>query len=414
MLRPASCPPLRGSSLLPLFALSLAFVGSFGASEAARSVVSYDDTAPLATLPVVRWSVRLPGTVPDVATPTEPGAPVVKGDRIFVGYSGANALLVLSRADGRLLERIELRAPVASAAVVHESWLLVADSAGYTSHWSRGAKGWSRDWEHYSGAPILSTPLVDEASGSVFVTNVDELVFALDLATGTLKWRYEHRLDAARSAAMELFGAPAPTRANGLIYAGFSDGFLSAIDESTGSETWTASVGEGAYPDLIAPAIPLAEGTVLVSGYSKPLQRYDPALRTATWRVDAGSAAAPRLVGETVYHPGSDGKLRKLDARTGNLLWTWDSGSTGPLQSPEVTELGVLAASTDSTVFLIDAETGLERWRLDPGIRLTGFGAAPARAGNEIFALSNGGVLYALRGREQATPPASAPWTRLP
>ncbi len=398
--------------MLPLLPFALAFVGSFGAPPVTEEHAAYDDSAPFAALPLVRWAVRLPGVVPDVAAPTEPGAPVVHGDRIYVGYSGANALLVLSRDDGRLVESLELRAPVASAAIVHEGWLLVADSAGYTSRWSRRENAWVRDWEHYSGAPILSTPLVNEEGGTVYVTNVDELVFALDLATGTLKWRYEHRLDAARSAALELFGAPAATRANGLIYTGFSDGFLSAIDEAAGTEVWTAPVGEGAYPDLIAPAIPLSEGAVLVSGYSKPLQRYDPALRTATWRMEAGSASAPRLEGEFVYHPGSDGKLRKLDARTGNVLWTWDSATTGPLQTPELTEQGVLVASTDSTVFLVDDQTGRERWQLDPGIRLTGFGAAPAVAGNEIFALSNGGVLYALRGRAAAAVPAPDPWAR--
>lgn len=389
---------------------ALAFAGSFGGVGPSAERAAYDAGAPLASLPVVRWSVRLPGMVPDVAAPTEPGAPVVAGDHIFVGYSGANALLILSRDDGRLVDSLALRAPVASAPVVHDTWLLVADSAGYTSRWSRKGDAWSRDWEHYSGAPILSTPLVNEEGATVYVTNVDELVFALDLATGNLRWRYEHRLDVARSAALELFGAPPATRANGLVYAGFSDGFLSAIDESTGSEVWTAPVGEGAYPDLIAPAIPLDEGAVLVSGYSKPLQRFDPALRTASWRVDAGSAAPPRMVGSTVYHPGSDGKLRKLDARTGNVLWTWDSGSTGPLQTPEVTAQGVLVASTDSGVFLLDDATGAERWRLDAGVRLNGFATPPAVSGNEVYALSNGGVLYALRGAVAPKAPAAAPW----
>jgi outer membrane protein assembly factor BamB len=395
-------------TLLPLAAT---FLASFGAGPAPAFERPEAGSGSLESLPLVRWSVRLPGQVPDVAAPTEPGTPVVHGGAIYVGYSGANALLVLGREDGRLVEEVPLRAPVACAPVVHEGWLLVSDAAGYTSRWSRRGGAWSRDWEHYSGAPILSTPLVNEAGGVVYVSNVDELVFALDLASGTLKWRYEHRLDAARSAALELFGAPPVTRANGLVYAGFSDGFLAAIDEESGTEVWTASAGEGAYPDLIAPAVPLTEGTVLVSGYSKPVQRFDPALRTATWRIEAGSAAPPRLSEGVVYHPGSDGKLRKIDARTGNVEWTWDSGTSGPLHTPERTAQGVLVASTDSTVFLIDDTTGVERWHLDPGVRLNGFGAAPAVAGNEVYAVSNGGVLYALRGRNAVSAPDPLPWT---
>ncbi len=396
--------------MLPALPFAIAFAASFGEAVAPPARPVADDAAELASVPVVRWGVRLPGTVPDVAAPTEPGTPVVVGEHIFVGYSGANALLILGRRDGRLVDSLALRAPVASAPLVTDSWLLVADSAGYTSRWSRKGEVWVRDWEHYSGAPILSTPLVDVEGGSVFVTNVDELVFALALDTGDLRWRYEHRLDVARSAALELFGAPAATRADGLVYAGFSDGFLSAIDERTGTEVWTAPLGEGAYPDLIAPAVPLEDGAVLVGGYSKPLQRFDPALRTATWRLEAGSAAAPRMAGSTMYHPGSDGKLRKIDPRTGNLLWTWDSGFTGPLQTPELTAQGVLVASTDSGLFLLDEETGVERWRLDVGVKLNGFGSAPVCVGNEIFALSNGGMLYALRGAESMAAPAGDPW----
>ena len=116
----------------------------------------------------------------------------------------------------------------------------------------------------------------------------------------------------------------------------------------------------------------------------------------------------------TVYHPGSDGSLRKIDPRTGALAWTWDSGSSGPLLTPSVTDQGVLVASTDSTIYLIDPDSGVELWHLDPGPRLTGFGSAPAVSGDDIYALSNGGMLYALRGRAAPAAPEAPPWVGKP
>lgn len=365
--------------------------------------------APLSSNPVVRWSVHLPGAVPNVATPTEPGGPAVSGNELFVGYSGANALFVLDRRDGRVLAELATRAPVGSTPVVlSPDRILVADSAGYTSVWSRKPKGWVQDWEHYSGAPIVQTPSV--ADQTVYVSNVDELVFALDLESGTLRWRYQHKLDVARSASLELFGGPSPRVADGTVYVGFSDGFLVALDRAGGTELWKSQVGEGTYPDLIAPATPLADGAVLVAGYTRPLVHFLPESRTPSWRIEAGSAAAPTLIGETCFHPGSDGKLRRIDTRTGTLAWTWDSGTTGPLLTPEVTPLGVLVASTDSTIFLIDPDTGRESWRLDPGVLLTGFAAPPAIAGDDVYAVSNGGYLYALRGRATRSAPSAPDW----
>lgn len=367
-----------------------------------------DQGGTLSAQPVLLWAVHLPGAVPNVAAPTEPGAPVVSGDRIFVGYSGVNALLVLDREDGRVVTQLATRAPVSCAPIVQGDSLIVADSAGYTAGWTKHGTEWTQTWEHFSGAPIVSTPTVRE--GTVFVTNVDELVFALDSVSGQLKWRYEHRLDAARSTELELFGAPAAGVDGEFVYSGFSDGFLAAIDRATGSERWTALVGEGTYPDIIAPAIPLEDGGVVVAGYSKPLERLDPKTRTPSWRIEVGSAAGPAIAGETMYHPGSDGKLRRVDTRTGTIAWTWDSGTTGPLLTPELTPQGVLVASSDTTVYMIDPDTGAVRWTLDPGPLLTGFASAPAVAGDNIYALSNGGVLYALRGRANSARPPSLPW----
>jgi len=361
---------------------------------------------------VVRWAVRLPGQAPEVATPTEPGAPVVDGDRIFLGYSGANALLVLNRTDGELVGQLDARAPVASAPVVQNGHVIFCDAAGYTASWTQRNGAWVREWEHYSGAPIVSSPTV--VDGVVYLANVDELIYALDAATGDLRWRYQHPLDLARGGSLELFGAPQPEVRDDKVYAGFSDGFLVALARDNGAEQWTSVVGEGTYPDIISPPIPLEDGAVLVSGYSKPLLHLDPRTRAASWRLEFGAAAAPYVSASTVYHPGSDGSLRKIDPRTGALAWTWDSGSSGPLLTPSVTDQGVLVASTDSTIYLIDPDSGVELWHLDPGPRLTGFGSAPAVSGDDIYALSNGGMLYALRGRVAPAAPEAPPWVGKP
>jgi outer membrane protein assembly factor BamB len=325
---------------------------------------------------------------------SEPGGPVVFGSRIFVGWSGTNGLLVLDRHDGSLVDTVPTRAPVATEVWVDAQHLVVCDSAGYTQVLKPEGRRWVQVWEHYSGAPILSRPTV--TNGVVYVANVDDAVYALDLASGELKWRHQHKLDAARTAELELYGAPPPTLVGDAVYVGFSDGFLAALGATDGSPRWEAGVGEGAYPDLIAPALVTGNG-VIVGGFSEPLVHLDPATRATAWRLEFGIARALVPWQDQVLAPGTDGKLREIDPRTGALTWEWDSGTSGVLGAAIPTPVGAFVTSSEGSLYLVDLATGALKWTFDPGVYVEGIAAPPALAGRDLYVLSNGGVLYDLR-----------------
>lgn len=350
----------------------------------------------LASAPLLLWQARLPGEPPNTATRTETAAPVVDERYIYVGYSSVNALLVFDRRDGSLVTQLPTNAPVATAPVLSENFVYVSDTAGYTMAFRRDKLVDRPAWEHFSGAPILASPVVQD--GVVYLTNVDDLVYALDAKTGELRWRHAHKLEGLRVAELELFGAPGPAVANGFVYVGFSDGFLVGLGAADGTARFSAQIGEGAYPDLIAPAQPFGD-SVLVGGYSEPLVSLDIAERTPRWRLPIGSSTPFLLEGETLWHGSPDGVLRRIDARTGAEAWSWDSGTGGTITQPVRTGQGVLVASSEGGLYLVDPETGALRWSFDPGVLLTGISARPAVDGDLVYAVSNAGVLYALRGR---------------
>ncbi len=368
---------------------------------------SHLDPGTLVTNPVIRWSVRLAGTPPPTATRSEPAAPVVDGQRIFVGYSGTNDLLILDRNDGQLISRMEARAPVVCAPHIDADHLIFSDSAGYTFGYRREPNGWSPIWEHFSGAPIVATPTV--ANGTVFVANVSDTVYALDVGTGALKWRHQHAIDVARTTSLELFAAPAPAVDGDMVYAGFSDGFLVGLGRNDGTPRWQVEVGEGTYPDLAAPALAIAGG-VVVGGFSQPLLRIDPSNQAVTWRIDIGSASPFAAVGETLFHGGADGKLRRIDARSGVVTWEWDSALGGTLGRPQPTAIGVLVPSGEGSLYLIDAENGRLEWTFSPGVLLDGIAGAPAISGADVFVVTNGGMLYALRGGPESAVKDTPDW----
>ncbi|MDP2311512.1 MAG: PQQ-binding-like beta-propeller repeat protein [Pseudomonadota bacterium] len=392
-----------------------AFAAAFLASGLAYEAPSPAFPTPGTTLeaaPLLLWQRPLPGDPPNTATRTETAAPVVDAKYIYVGYSGVSGLLVLDRRDGAVVHELATQAPVVSAPVLTETMLYVTDAAGYTSAFLRDRLGQGLPaWTHFSGAPILSSPTV--VNGVVYVTNVDDLVYALDAGTGELKWRHAHKLEAVRVAELELFGAPAPVVAGDTVLVGFSDGFLVGLGAADGSPRWSASIGEGIYPDLIAPPQPVGN-SVVVGGYSEPLVSLDPASRSVQWRLDLASATPFTLQGETLWHGSPDGLLHRIDARTGNIVWTWDSGTGGSITTPIPTAQGLLVASSEGSMYLVDPESGTTRWAFDPGYLLTGISGAPAVDGSMIYAVSNGGILYALRGGEGSRPAEAVDWVSPP
>lgn len=387
----------------PALAMFLAAGLAYDAPDPAR----VDPGPALTATPLLVWQTPLPGEPPNTATRTEPAAPVVDERYVYVGYSSVSALLVFDRRDGSLVTRLPTNAPVATAPVLTEQFVYVADTAGYTNAFRRDKLLDRPAWQHFSGAPILSAPVL--VDGVLYLTNVDDLVYALDAKTGELKWRHAHELEGLRSAELELFGAPGPAVADGMVYVGFSDGFLVGLGAADGTPRFSAQIGEGAYPDLIAPAQPFGDG-VLVGGYSEPLVNLDPVTRAPRWRLPIGSSTAFLLEGETLWHGSPDGVLRRIDARTGEETWAWDSGTGGSITRPVLTEQGVLVASSEGSLYLVDPASGAREWTFDPGVLLTGISARPAVDGDFVYAVSNAGVLYALRGRAVENEEAGAPW----
>lgn len=350
--------------------------------------------------PVPHWQRRLPGVPISAFTHTERSRPVSDGDSLFLGSASSSELLQMSRTTGEVLAVYPAGAPVQSEAILlPDGKVLFADTGGYTWCYEVGSD--EPLWSHFGGAPIGSAPTVQGAQ--VFVSNVDDVVYALSVHDGSLSWRYARPADPTRSSELTLYGAPGPAVAGRLLLAGFSDGAVVALDIEDGEVNWERRVGEGRYPDVIATPL-VDEGDVFVGGYSEPLVSFDAATRNVRWRLDVGSAAPPLLVGDILYHGATDGKLRRIDRATGGVVWTWESGTTGALTQPQLTDAGLLVASSDGSLYLLEPETGVELWRYDPGYVLTGITVAPLVIGRQLVAVTNAGRVLSMLSPQGVSP----------
>ena len=174
-----------------------------------------------------------------------------------------------------------------------------------------GVSAWDRAsgralWRYQGGltTAINASPVV--ADGAVYIVNGMDDVFALDAASGALRWQV--RLDPAGfDWGNATVGTPAIAKGVLVVPTLYRD--LVALDAATGAELWRHAGGEAT-------------------------------IRSTHYRGahEAGFEATPVITGDLVWAADTAGQLTALDLHTGQALWTTALG---------VPMLGGLAVSGD-------------------------------------------------------------------
>ncbi len=160
-----------------------------------------------------------------------------------------------------------------------------------------------------------------------------------------------------------------------------------AVDLNTGSEKWrypAKPIGKIAF---YANPVLSSDGQLIVPSYDHKLYSINPANGSENW-VFSGSSnrliASPLVTEKMIYQPSADNHLYAVDL-TGKQMWVQQTG--GPLWASPATnpDCGcIYVASMDHTVYSFDATNGTPLWKSpDLGGALVG---TPA--------VSSDGVLY--------------------
>lgn len=159
-------------------------------------------------------------------------SPTVDGERIYFG-SGDGFVYALERISGRLVWKYRTEAVVRTSPAVAAGVVYVGGFDGklHALEAGTGKVKWVFKTEgnpFFPKGEIQGSPSV--AANRVFFGARDGFVYAVDATSGKQLWRSDHK------------GAWVPTSpavANGLVFAGSSDGqFVQAVDAATGVEKW--------------------------------------------------------------------------------------------------------------------------------------------------------------------------------
>jgi len=373
------------------------------------------------------WSIstvyreRIEASSRDETEPYERGRPEldIASRRVFVGSSDRGFYAVRAE-DGTVLWRYETLGVVQCEPLYDpEEDVVYFGSNDGALYKVRAADG-ALLWRFMTNAEVARRPVI--VGKTVYAVNANDTLIALDRRTGDRKWS-QHRTPAL---GMEVAGYAGPLVWRGLVYAGFSDGTVTAYDAATGVERWqpvdlSAEAEEtlGDVPRYLdvdttpVPSIIDESPVVFVGSYEGGVFALDADNGSKVWQRPEVTGVSELVAWKQPGHPSAAGApepprellfaasgttgLWALDPRTGEDVWHRPLPDGG-VSAPVPIAGALLVSTTLHGLFLMSPIDGSVIDGIHTG---AGFSMAPAAYGLRAFILSNSGSLLALH----VTPP---------
>lgn len=334
-------------------------------------------------------------------------APIVAGGRVFT--LDATARITATATTGAPLWSADLtpqtdrRNDVSGGGLAYGAGRIFA-TTGYGELLALDPASGAVVWRQSFDAPVTGAPTVDGAI--VYVVARDGSAWALDVDTGRVRWQLQ-----GSPSVTGMIGAAGPAVSERAVLLPFGSGELVAALKKGGTRLWGLAVaGErpgrayGSIADITSD--PVVDGSVVYVGKAGG--------RTVAVKASSGEriwtategAYGPLLpVGGSVFLVNDEARLLRLDAKTGDVIWSVEMpyflakkpkkrAAIHVHYGPVLAGGRLVVASSDGLIRLFNPVDGALLGTVDlPG----GAAAQPALAGGTLYVVSGKGKLLAFR-----------------
>lgn len=185
------------------------------------------------------------------------------------------------------------------------------------------AKDGKKLWTQYVGAPLLSNAAVGKEI--VAVKTIAGDLIGLSPDSGKSLWQISET-----PPSLSLRFGIQPLIVNGVVYGGFADGSVIAVDAATGEQQWKSQVGQPSGSNPVANLINVggvmswASGDLYATTYQGRLAALSSFGGEILWSHDVSSYTGATLDAAYVYVSDSSGKVHAYDLVSGVPKWTYD------------------------------------------------------------------------------------------
>lgn len=337
---------------------------------------------------------------------------VAQDDAMFRGdpqHSGIYTSPAVA-APGKVKWRFQTKGQVISSPTVSGGLVYLGSSDRYLYAVER--ESGAEKWKFKTESRVASSPAV--ADGSVYVGSFDGTFYAVDAATGQQKWRFEtageRRYSGAHLHGLQPSGESmpdpwdfylsSPVIGKGMVYFGSGDGYVYALDAATGAMKWRFKTG-----DVVHASPALANGVLYIGSWDTYFYALDAATGKEKWRFKTGDdpfnhnqtgiQSSAMVVDGMVYFGCRDANVYALDAATGKKKWAYSTKGSWVIATPIVQDGKLYFVTSDSGMMqALDAKTGAPLFSLN--FQKWPLFSSPAVAGSMLYVGSFSGQLLAV------------------
>ncbi len=224
-------------------------------------------------------------------------------------------------------------------------------------------------WTFTAGDSIESSAAI--VDGAVYVGSQSGELYAVDLATGALRWKYKTQ---------EAIGESSPAVADGLVYVGDLSGVLYAVHAADGTLAWKFS----AQAEIKSSPVVVGD-KVLAGSYDGNLYCLNARTGALLWKVHTNGYvhATPAVADGIAYIAGCDEVFRAIRIADGKELFNIPAGAyTGA--SPALEGVGAYFGTFNNDVVGMDLKTRRITWRCENPERHFPFYSSAAVSGGKV------------------------------
>ena len=251
-------------------------------------------------------------------------------------------------------------------------------------------------------APSRAAPTIMD--NRVFVTTLDNRLFALDSETGTVLWEFTGITESAG-----LVGAASPAASREVVVPAFSSGEVFALRVENGSVAWSENLssfqrtsGLSGISDIRGLPV-IDKGLVIAISFGGKIMAIDERTGTRIWQREIGGSETPWVAGNHLFVLSSENELVALGRDNGVIRWVTqlpkyedEDDNDKPIfwSGPVFAGERLIVASSDGRIAEFEPQQGriIREWSIKGKIRI-----APVVSAGTLYLLNENGTLMAFR-----------------
>jgi outer membrane protein assembly factor BamB len=324
----------------------------------------------------VLWRFQPKKMNPKDQPPSFESTAAIVGDTAYIGGMDGY-LYALNLNDGQEKWRYKATDAIRAAPAVKGGAVFIGDLAG-VFHCVDAAKGTSK-WTFNTDGEII--PSATFAGDKVLFGSADEFMYCLEAAGGKQVWKFRVPGGPIN---------PSPAVVDGKSFATGCDSILHILNVDDGKE-----VGSVELPSQVGASPAIAGNMLYLGTMGRGVVGIDWKQAKTIWEYPGSEDGAEfyssaAVSGDFVVLGGRDKRVHALDAKTGDVKWTF--ATRGRIDSsPVIVGERVFIGSKDGNLYSIDLKTGNKLWQEALGSPVT---ASPAVGSRKLIIGTHDGLVY--------------------